>query len=51
MIERIEHHEVEGIRVGRFGSQINTTCIVYRLGSTVIDVGPPNQWRSPPSAR
>ena len=46
MIERIEHHDVEGIRVGRFGSQINTTCIVYRLGSTVIDVGPPNQWRT-----
>ena len=46
MIERIEHADVEGIRVGRFASQINTTCIVYRLGSTVIDTGPPNQWRT-----
>jgi len=44
--ERIEYHEIEGIRVGRFGSRINTTCIVYRIGSTVIDTGPPNQWRT-----
>jgi glyoxylase-like metal-dependent hydrolase (beta-lactamase superfamily II) len=46
VIERIEHNEIEGLRVGRFGSRINTTCIVYRLGSTVIDTGPPNQWRA-----
>jgi glyoxylase-like metal-dependent hydrolase (beta-lactamase superfamily II) len=46
MIERIEHDEIEGIRVDRFGSRINTTCIVYRIGSTVIDTGPPNQWRA-----
>ena len=45
MEERIEHGGVEGLRVGRFGSQINTTCILYRMGSTVIDTGPPNQWR------
>jgi glyoxylase-like metal-dependent hydrolase (beta-lactamase superfamily II) len=44
--ERIEYHEIEGLRVGRFASRINTTCIVYRIGSTVIDTGPPNQWRS-----
>jgi glyoxylase-like metal-dependent hydrolase (beta-lactamase superfamily II) len=46
MIERIEHDDIEGIRVGRFGSRINTTCILYRIGSTVIDTGPPNQWRT-----
>lgn len=46
MAERIEHAGVEGLRVGRFPGQINTTCIVYRLGSTVIDTGPPNQWRT-----
>jgi glyoxylase-like metal-dependent hydrolase (beta-lactamase superfamily II) len=46
VIEQISHHDVEGIRVGRFGSRINTTCIVYRLGATVIDTGPPNQWRT-----
>ena len=46
MIERIEHDGIEGIRVGRLTSRINTTCIVYRVGSTVIDTGPPNQWRN-----
>ncbi len=45
-MERIEHEGVEGLRVGRFGSQINTTCILYRLGSVVVDTGPPNQWRA-----
>ena len=45
MIERIECAGVEGIRVGRFVRQINTTCIVYRMGSTVIDTGPRNQWK------
>jgi glyoxylase-like metal-dependent hydrolase (beta-lactamase superfamily II) len=45
VVERLEHREVEGVRVGRFTSKINTTCIVYRWGETVIDVGPPNQWR------
>lgn len=45
VVDRIEHEGVEGIRVGRFTSKINTTCIVYRWGETVVDVGPPNQWR------
>ncbi|MDX1645144.1 MAG: MBL fold metallo-hydrolase [Thermoanaerobaculia bacterium] len=45
-VERLEHHEIEGLRVGRFGGAINTTCILYRLGDTVIDTGPPNQWRT-----
>lgn len=42
--ERIEFEGVEGLRVGRFGSHLNTTCILYRLGSLVVDTGPPNQW-------
>jgi len=45
MTERFQHAEVEGLRVGRFPLRFNTTCILYRLGSTVIDTGPPNQWR------
>jgi glyoxylase-like metal-dependent hydrolase (beta-lactamase superfamily II) len=40
----IQSDEVEGLRVGRFKDKINTTCIIYRIGSTVIDTGPPNQW-------
>ncbi len=45
MSERIEHAGVEGLRVGRISSQLATSCILYRLGETVIDTGPPNQWR------
>ena len=44
--ERIDHQGVEGLRIGRFGSQINTNCIVYRIGSVVVDTGPPNVWRT-----
>jgi glyoxylase-like metal-dependent hydrolase (beta-lactamase superfamily II) len=42
--EIIDWHDVRGIRVGRFGGRVNTTCIVWRLGTTLIDTGPPNQW-------
>jgi glyoxylase-like metal-dependent hydrolase (beta-lactamase superfamily II) len=45
VVERIEFADIEGLRVGRFTSQINTTCILYRLAGTVIDTGPANQWR------
>ncbi|WP_281646063.1 MBL fold metallo-hydrolase [Parendozoicomonas sp. Alg238-R29] len=37
-------HLVEGIRIGRVDAGINTTFIIYRIGDTVIDCGPPNQW-------
>ncbi|MDX1630590.1 MAG: MBL fold metallo-hydrolase [Thermoanaerobaculia bacterium] len=43
-MDLIEHQGVEGLRVGRFPGRINTTCILYRLGETVIDTGPANQW-------
>ena len=42
--DRFEHESVEGLRAGRFDLGINSSCIVYRLGSTVVDTGPPNQW-------
>ena len=44
VIERIKYKDVDGIRVGKFTSRINTTCTVYRLGNVVVDAGPPNQW-------
>jgi len=44
VFERIDHDGVDGIRVGRNNRALNSTCIVYRLGNTVIDTGPPNQW-------
>lgn len=37
-------HSVYGFRVGRFNLGINTTFIVYRIGETLIDTGPANQW-------
>lgn len=44
--ERIDWRDVRGIRVGRFGGRVSTTCIVWRLGKTLIDCGPPNQWQA-----
>ena len=40
-----KHQEVDGCKVGRFNLGINTQFIVYRIGDTVIDAGPSNQWR------
>ncbi len=43
--ERCRYEQVEGVRFGRYNLGLNTTCIVYRIGDTIIDTGPPNQWR------
>jgi glyoxylase-like metal-dependent hydrolase (beta-lactamase superfamily II) len=40
-----KHEGVEGCKVGRFDLGINTQFIVYRMGDTVFDAGPSNQWR------
>jgi len=40
-----EFEKVTGAKVGRLNQGINTQFIVYRLGETVIDTGPSNQWR------
>lgn len=45
VLSTYRHHDLEGIRVGRFNLGVNTTFIVYRLGGTLIDTGPSNQWR------
>ncbi len=37
-------HSVYGFRTGRFDFGINTTFIIYRIGETLIDAGPTNQW-------
>lgn len=37
-------YSVYGFRTGRFNLGINTTFIVYRIGETLIDTGPSNQW-------
>lgn len=38
------HENVEALRTGRFKFNLSSSCIVYRLGTTLIDTGPPNQW-------
>ncbi len=45
VLDQFEYQGLEAIRVGRFNLGINTTFIVYRLGATVFDTGPTNQWR------
>ena len=43
-LSRFEHEGIEALRVGRFDLGLSSSCIVYRLGDTVVDTGPPNQW-------
>lgn len=45
VLDHVRYHDLEGIRVGRFNLGINTSFIVYRLGDTLIDCGPRNQWK------
>lgn len=43
--QRLQFEDVEAVRVGRLSTGINTTFVVYRIGDTLIDTGPSNQWR------
>lgn len=47
-IQSIEHPIVDGIRVGRVDKKGNyhltASCIVYRVGNTLIDTGPSREW-------
>jgi len=43
--QHYSHQDVLGIKVGRLDKGLNTQFIVYRLGDTIIDAGPSNQWR------
>ncbi len=43
--ERLRHGDIEGLRVGRLGGKVMTTCILWRIGDTLVDTGPRNQWR------
>jgi len=42
--QRFTYLGVEGLRTGRFDLELNTSVILYRIGSTLIDTGPPNRW-------
>ncbi|WP_444932097.1 MBL fold metallo-hydrolase [Microbulbifer sp. SSSA002] len=45
VIDSFDYQDLDAQRVGRFDFGINTTFIIYRLGDTIVDTGPSNQWR------
>lgn len=45
VLDTFQYRDLHALRVGRFDLGINTSFIVYRLGDTVIDSGPSNQWK------
>lgn len=50
LIHHIDHPLVEGIRVGASDAEGNwgltSSCIIYRLGETIIDTGPSREWQT-----
>ncbi len=44
--ERLTYGPVEGLRAGRYGFRSGLMATCYRIGRTLIDTGPPNQWRA-----
>ena len=42
--ERLSMGPLEGLKVGRFNFGVNTSFVLYRVGSTIIEAGPPNRW-------
>ncbi|PEN13047.1 MBL fold metallo-hydrolase [Longibacter salinarum] len=42
---RHQHGPVEAFRTGRYPVGISTHAYCYHVGRTLIDTGPPNQWR------
>ncbi|MBS2033937.1 MBL fold metallo-hydrolase [bacterium] len=43
--ERLAFGRLQGIRVGRFHTGVNSAAVVFRLGTTLIEAGPPNRWK------
>ncbi len=46
LIKKINYKEVESARFGKYNLADNSTTLIYRFGNTVIDTGPPNQWKA-----
>jgi glyoxylase-like metal-dependent hydrolase (beta-lactamase superfamily II) len=44
IVRRFTYKGVVGLRTGRFDLELNTSAVLYRLGTTLIDTGPPNRW-------
>ncbi|WP_193166296.1 MBL fold metallo-hydrolase [Microbulbifer hainanensis] len=45
VLESFSYRDLDARRVGRVNWGVNTSFIVYRLGDTLIDTGPSNQWK------
>ncbi|GAA5314895.1 MAG: MBL fold metallo-hydrolase [Candidatus Pelagadaptatus aseana] len=43
--ETFTYQDLEAIRVGRVGGAMTASFILYRLGGTLIDCAPSNQWK------
>lgn len=43
-LEIIEYGSAKALRVGKYDKGLTTTTMVWRIGHTLIDTGPPNQW-------
>ena len=43
LIKEFSHQQVKGARFGKYNIADNSTAVIYRLGSTLIDSGPSNQ--------
>lgn len=45
IVRQFGYKEVEGLRTGRFDLELNTSALLYRIGTTLIDTGPANRWQ------
>ena len=45
VLESFSYRDLDARRVGRVNLGVNTSFVVYRLGDTLIDTGPSNQWK------
>ncbi|MCG8472135.1 MAG: MBL fold metallo-hydrolase [Desulfobacterales bacterium] len=44
--EIIDHDSARALRIGKYNKGLNTTTMAWRIGDTLIDSGPSNQWPS-----
>lgn len=44
--QHYQFDKVEGAKIGRFNLGLSSSFIIYRIGETLIDSGPSNQWRA-----
>lgn len=45
VLDAFHYKDLDALRVGRLNLGVNTSFVVYRLGDTIVDTGPSNQWK------